>query len=300
MNYAEFERGFTAWAQAQADFRAAIVVGSRARIDPPPDEWSDLDLIVFTTDLEKYAADRGWLDRFGAVTIAVLEHSPRGDAEWLIVYDDGGKFDVLLAPVAGSGPIDTAPYDIVLVHGARALFDKSDPANRLNLNVSVTASLPSVAEFTEALNHTWLTALRAAKFIARGDLWRAKHACDSQLKAQVLTMLEWHTLAGDPQRRVWHDGRDIAQWADRLAVTALPGSFAAYNATDLRRALLATLDLYRWLSIETAQRSGFAFPTDTHQQVVQWLKSILPPCRTSHAPRSTHLEHSLLVSHVRD
>ncbi|CAG0971934.1 partial Aminoglycoside 6-adenylyltransferase, partial [Gammaproteobacteria bacterium] len=103
MTYAELEREFATWAQAQADMRAAIVVGSRARIDPPPDEWSDLDLIVFTTDMEKYAADRGWLDRFGPVTIAVLEHSRRGDAEWLIVYDNGCKFDVLLAPVKDSG-----------------------------------------------------------------------------------------------------------------------------------------------------------------------------------------------------
>jgi aminoglycoside 6-adenylyltransferase len=276
MIYAELERDFAAWAQAQPDLRAAMVVGSRARIDPPADEWSDLDLIVFTTDMEKYAADRRWLDQFGAVTIAVLEHSRRGDAEWLIVYENGGKFDVLLAPVNATGPIDTTPYDIVLIYGARVLFDKSDPANPVKIDVHVPIALPTAAEFSEALNVAWLTALRAAKFIARGDLWRAKFACDDQLKAQLLTMLEWHTLAGDAPRRVWHDGRNLTQWADRRAVMALPGSFAAYDATDLRRALFATLDVYRRLAIETAQRLGLEFPSDTHQQVVHWLKSILP------------------------
>jgi aminoglycoside 6-adenylyltransferase len=58
MNYTDLERNFTAWAYAQHDLRVAIIVGSRARSDPPPDIWSDLDLIVFTTDMEKYAADR--------------------------------------------------------------------------------------------------------------------------------------------------------------------------------------------------------------------------------------------------
>ncbi len=275
MTYAELETNFTAWAQAQADLRAAIVVGSRARSEPPPDDWSDLDLIVFTTDMAKYAADRSWLDQFGAVTIAVLEHSPRGDAEWLIVYDNGCKFDVLLAPVQVSGPIETAPYDIVLIYGARVLFDKSEPAHQLNVDVQVATARPSAAEFSAALNRAWLTALRAAKFSARGDLWRAKHACDTQLKAQVLTMLEWHTLAADPQRRVWHDGRDIAQWADRRAVMALPGSFAAYDALDLQRALLATLDVYRWVASETAQRLGLVFPAKTHAQVIGWLKAIV-------------------------
>ncbi len=276
MIYAELERDFAMWAQAQSDLRAAVVVGSRARIEPPPDEWSDLDLIVFTTDMEKYAADRSWLDQFGTVTVAVLEHSPRGDAEWLIVYENGGKFDVLFAPVNTTEPIDTTPYDVVLVYGVRVLFDKSAPDNRLNLNVAVDVSLPTEAEFSEALNSTWLTVLRAAKFIARGDLWRAKFACDSELKVQLLTMLEWHVLANDPQCRVWHDGRNIAKWADRRAVMALPGSFAAYDATDLRRTLFATLDVYRRLAIETAQRLGLAFPVDTHQRVVRWLNSILP------------------------
>jgi aminoglycoside 6-adenylyltransferase len=226
--------------------------------------------------MEKYAADRAWLDQFGTVTVAVLEHSRRGDAEWLIVYDDGCKFDVLLAPVVASGPIDTTPYDTVLVYGARLLFDKSEVADRLNLNVSVTATLPTAAEFSEALNHTWLTALRAAKFIARGDLWRAKHACDNELKAQVLTLLEWHALAADPSRRVWHDGRYIAQWADRRAVMALPGSFAAYNTIDLRRALWASLDLYRWVAIETAQRLGVDFPVEAYQQVAAWINASWP------------------------
>jgi aminoglycoside 6-adenylyltransferase len=276
MAYADLERDFRSWAYAQPDLRAAVIVGSRARLDPPPDDWSDLDLIVFTTAMDKYAADRSWLDHFGTAAIAVLERSRRGDAEWLIVYENGNKLDVLLAPVDASGPIDTAPYDIVLIYGARVLFDKSVPANRLNLDVHAHAASPTSADFAGALNATWLIALRAAKYIARGDLWRAKGVCDEQLKARLLTMLEWHALAGDPHRRVWHDGRNIAQWADRRAVMALPGCYAAYDATDLRRALYATLDLFHWVSIETAQRLGFAFPDDTHKLVMHWLGAMLP------------------------
>ncbi len=276
MNYPELEANFTAWAQAQVEMRAAVLIGSRARSDPPPDDWSDLDLIVFTTDMEKYAADRRWLEQFGAVTIAVLERSRRGDAEWLIVYEDGTKLDVLLAPVGASGPIETAPYDRVLIYGTRILFDKSSAAERLNLEVNVAPVLPTLDEFSAALNHAWLTALRAAKFIARGDLWRAKLACDSELKAQLLTMLEWHTLAHDPTRRVWHDGRHVAQWADRRAVMALPGIFAAYGQSDLRRALFATLDLYHRLASETAQRLGFDFPVAAQQHVMRWVQTHLP------------------------
>ncbi|HZY40449.1 MAG TPA: hypothetical protein VFF59_00455 [Anaerolineae bacterium] len=47
-----------------------------------------------------------------------------------------------------------------------------------------------------------------------------------------------------------------------------------YEAVDLRRALFATLDLYHWLAIETAQRLGLAYPAETQRQVAAWLKTV--------------------------
>ena len=38
----------------------------------------------------------------------------------------------------------------------------------------------------------------------------------------------------------------------RARIAELPGTFAAYDQADLRRALLATLHLYHWLAGETA------------------------------------------------
>ncbi len=46
---------FVKWAETRVDIRAAIVIGSRARVVEPADDWADLDVIVVTLDPEYYA-----------------------------------------------------------------------------------------------------------------------------------------------------------------------------------------------------------------------------------------------------
>jgi aminoglycoside 6-adenylyltransferase len=53
---------FLIWAKTQQDLRAAIILGSRATVDPPADAFSDLDLTLITTDPDRYLRDAGWLE----------------------------------------------------------------------------------------------------------------------------------------------------------------------------------------------------------------------------------------------
>jgi aminoglycoside 6-adenylyltransferase len=48
LTYDQIIERFLAWAQHQADIRAAVIIGSQARVDRPADRWSDLDLLVVT------------------------------------------------------------------------------------------------------------------------------------------------------------------------------------------------------------------------------------------------------------
>lgn len=276
LDYDALERDVARWAQAQPDIRAAVVVGSRARIDPPSDEWSDLDLIVFTSDMQTYAADNRWLASFGVIEIATLNYSRRGDAEWIVVFENGVKLDVLFAPIDPLGPIDTVAYDSVLQYGARVLFDKSAPELKRRFErAPLPAALPAADEFAQAVQQFGLDALRAAKFIRRGDLWRAHATLDCQLKSYLLKLLEWHALSVDPARRVWHDGRFIEQWADRRAAAALPQLSALHDAVDLRRALFAAIYLHRRLADEVAQRLGFDEAIARLPRLTGWIDAIL-------------------------
>jgi aminoglycoside 6-adenylyltransferase len=76
----------------------------------------------------------------------------------------------------------------------------------------------------------------------------------------LLRKIEWHTRASRGwDVDTWHDGRFLETWADPRAVQGLRDAFAAYNAADVRRALLSSLALFGWLAGETVERLGYAY-----------------------------------------
>jgi len=52
--YKALEARILAWAAAREDLLAGVVVGSCARMDGTADQWSDLDLILFTSSPQNY------------------------------------------------------------------------------------------------------------------------------------------------------------------------------------------------------------------------------------------------------
>ena len=76
-------------------------------------------------------------------------------------------------------------------------------------------------------------------------------------------MLEWHahTIHG-ADHDTWLRGRFLESWADPRAVQQLAGAFAHYDAADIWRAMAVTMDLFRWVSLETARLLGYPYLTD--------------------------------------
>src|SRR5262249_9165558 len=100
MTYDELETRIAAWAATQPSIRALIVIGSRARPDHPADRWSDLDMVLFSSDRDHYAADSEWLHLFGDAWLVYREMTGDGDSEWYALYEETGlKLDLLLQQV---------------------------------------------------------------------------------------------------------------------------------------------------------------------------------------------------------
>jgi aminoglycoside 6-adenylyltransferase len=279
--YARLERDFAAWAADRPDIRAGLVIGSRARTDHPADEWSDLDLLVFTADPARYTGEPVWLEQFGLIWVKVLNWIYGVDPEWLVVFDEGVKIDIAFTSIsegAVSLPavIATSRHVEVIRRGARVLLDKTSTGSASTIEVAPRAAnpLPTLAEFNAALNQTWLDVMRTAKFIKRRDLWRAKQSCDCLLKQHLLTLLEWQAQATGSGLDVWHDGRFLDEWSDGETVAALPATFATYDQADLWRALLATFDLYCSVAVKTALQLGQPYPANSSEQIAHWLHGL--------------------------
>ena len=295
----ELERRLVSWAAPRRDIRMMLVVGSRARLDDPADEWSDLDVGFTTTSPAPYLATTEWLDEIGEVWVAYAD--PQGVTRHVLF---AGGLDAGIAPLPHRAlralthmlklrarlpimfrllprpvreAIDRQVDEIAAYsrRGFRLLLDKDGlGASALALaQGSVPASVPSAEQFRAAVNEFWFLTVWNAKHLRRGELWAAKTvACDGRMKTLLLRMIEWHACAtrgGDYD--TWEDGRRLEEWADPRILDDLRATFAHYDNEDVWRASLATMSIFRTIATETAQRLDLPYPTSADARISDWV-----------------------------
>jgi aminoglycoside 6-adenylyltransferase len=273
---------FVQWAQTEDNIRAAIVIGSRARVDHPADEWSDLDMLIFADDPEPYWATTDWLHNVGNPWLTFVEPTPDGKGfERRVLFEGGLDVDFAPDPVAGlRHMLDHGfPPDVAdMVHrGVRFLVDKEGFAERLQgIQIDPPAHCPPTeSEFLNVVHDFWYHTVWTSKHLRRGELWWAKSCCDSYLKHLLRQMLEWHARASRGEGvDTWMRGRFLEEWADARAVASLPLVFAHYDAEDVWRALAATMELFRWLAVETADRLEYAYPQPGEARAVELVQGL--------------------------
>ncbi len=89
LSYKDIQKRIVTWASKISDIRAIDVYGSRAQPQTEPDEYSDLDLILFSTEQERYREKTDWLEDIAEVWLAVLDTTCAGDPEWFVLYEGG-------------------------------------------------------------------------------------------------------------------------------------------------------------------------------------------------------------------
>ncbi len=256
------------WAEREEGIHAVFVFGSQARRDNPADEWSDLDLLLLADEPQFYIETVDWLQQIGEQWVSFLERTPDGGFERRVLFEGGFDVDFIPESVDSFRKILAEGLPTILEdifrRGFRILVDKDGLAARITAVKRETAvpAPDSEAEYLAITNDFWYHTVWTAKHLRRGELWWAKSCCDSYLKKLLLSMLERHARAARGKEfDTWMRGRFLEEWADPRAVAALPQIFAHYDEPDVWRALLATMDLFRWLAVETAEYLGYAYPS---------------------------------------
>jgi aminoglycoside 6-adenylyltransferase len=268
----QLENRIIKWAESQANIRAILVVGSRARRDFPADEWSDLDLMVFATDFGSYLAHGDWLDNIGKVWINLPFQTGGGDPERLVLFDGGRKVDFVFLAVEGlQRMVESGTLGDVYHRGYYTLVDKDGLAGQL-IPPSFSPppyEKPSEHTFALTVDFFWYGAVYVARQIRRRNLWVVKFR-DWSMKEQLLRMLEWHARAGRGwDYDTWHDGHFLSQWTDPQTWNDLQGAFGRFDAVDSWQALLTTMGLFRRLATETASRLSYTYPTAVEECTTQ-------------------------------
>jgi aminoglycoside 6-adenylyltransferase len=303
--YEQLIERLVAWAETQPDIRAALIVGSRAREERPADEWSDLDVILVVAEPERYLTRTDWLENIGTPWITFIERTGTGDEkEHRVLFKGGLDVDFIPLPAKKWQPLvrllkarerfpqllsllprslskevkqGIAAFSDVARRGVKVLVDKNGIAESLLLAITEapTPDPPTQDEFLNLVNDFWSHAVWTAKKLRRGELWTAKGCSDSYMKWRLLRMIEWHACAKNSfEYDTWHGGRFLERWADPRIVEGLHDAFAHYDEDDLWRGLPATMDLFRWVAIETAARMGHTYPSAADEYATELVKGL--------------------------
>ena len=253
------------WAREREDVRAAVVVGSQARTEPPADRWSDLDVILVVDDPQPFVDDEAWVREFGAPVLTFVEPTGFGErVERRVLYEGGEDVDFPLLRASEWQALAELPAARLLVsRGHRVLYDELGLEPVLaGVRAPEPAPLPDDAALRELASDFWYHALWTARKLRRGEVYTALGGLDGYLKDRLVVLLGWHARAVDPDADTWHGGRFLERWADPGALAALERAFAHYDLRDAARALWETIDLWQAVEEETARRLGLDVPLD--------------------------------------
>lgn len=273
-SYEMLEARLAAWAVEQPAIRAILSIGSRAR--GTPDQWSDLDVLIFATEPQPYVDDPSWLNELGDLWLAYREDTGAGDPEWYALFAGGFKLDaVLLRVEEPTRSLDEILQAYAHWHaiqlGVDVLFDRLGTRRKIPPVPFTPENPPSEGEFTNTVNGALLASATVAKFVARGDYWRAQHWFAADLRVHLLTLMRWQSLG----KNTWYSGRFMDEWADPRVLAVIPQVFPALERASLQQSLLDTLDIFRWLGTEVAAKFSYAYPVEAHEKVVILVENAL-------------------------
>jgi hypothetical protein len=292
---------FVASCQAEPSVRGVILLGSAAQ-DGVVDPLADLDLMVITKRRRRLSSLE-WLELIDPQPLFSWTYqSPvGGETVRQAIYDGPLVVDIALVSSVQAFLLGLAvmglsrrPFlrrhlpasltrqlDVWLAitrRGTKVLVDKNGLANRMAVSVTqLSPRIPTQEAYLNTVHSFFGLTLWESKQLVRHELWMAVETVDQQVKQCLLTMIEWHAIATNPELDdTWYGGRRVHEWADPRWVTALRHTWPTYEVEGAWDALLGTLELFSNVAKETAQSLGFRYPVDGELRVRSWINARRP------------------------
>ncbi|MDQ0062514.1 aminoglycoside 6-adenylyltransferase [Paenibacillus harenae] len=275
ISYEMLEERIYDWGNLNSEIMTIYVMGSRARINKPFDEFSDLDVVIFASNPDYYFRTDEWLLDIGEVWTNFVFRTAGGDPEKLVLFDQALQVDFLFRHVSELESLienDRIPQGFQ--RGARILLDKTGRGQRLLPKNTAEFEVQPITEaaFLQVVNIFGFGCIYVAKQILRGEMWIA-YQRDEDCKQMLLQMIEWHAKSiHGSQYDTWHAGKFVDQWAEQGVIADLKQSFGGYDQNKSWEALIVTFELFNRLSSEVANTYGFTYPEQLVVNIRSWLK----------------------------
>lgn len=259
------------YGQTSELIKAEVLIGSQARQFNLADEYSDIDIIVFVTDIDYFINSDEWINYLGKHYISFVEKTVAGGMERRIIFENYLDVDLIFLNAEDLNRM----YEVseIVSRAYKILLDKGGFTNIIQdaAKALKVFSKPSEKEFQNLINEFWFHVIWAGKKVKRGELWVAINCVNGYMKAILLKMIEYysHALHGE-NYETWHNGRFIEQWAESWVVNEFHNIYAKYADKDIITALTATMVLFRKLSVETGNKWNYQYPDIGDKYAAEW------------------------------
>jgi len=274
--YSSFESKFTNWALDTDDIRAAFIVGSQVRESHKADAWSDMDIVIYAQNPKYYLENDNWIKDLGNVICSFAFITAGNDPERLTLFEGGWQVDFVIHSIENLQSIvlsKSIPNNFF--RGVKVIIDKDNVScNILPKKFHAPVNMPVTQEkFANTIQMFWFAAIYMAKQVLRNELWIVKMR-DWDLKILMLQIVEWHeqVLNGNDYD-TWHAGRFIHDWVNADIYKELYKVFAHFDRVDSWDGLLASISLFKTLSQEIEEKTGFTYSHEFESYAYSWIRS---------------------------
>lgn len=306
----------TEWATKNDDIVYAIVTGSRGRSEKQSDEYSDIDLVLFSKRTAHYDKKHDWLSEIGEVVLYFEEMVSGGIPTRRVYFSNGVGMDILFVPKKALSlacryvqikenkkPLlrlipssikrkfdrGISSFSYHIHRGYHSLVDKENCGEKLAFIESKfrykRESAFRINELETIVNKFWYKALHVAVKLYRRESFTAK-IDGGEMTWLVLSAIELHTkVTKGKDVETWHRGRYIDEWADPFIARKLNGVFGSYDLSDSWKSLLETTELFSEITQSIlSKRKDISF-SNPEPHARKWIKDIY--AKTEHSPYQT-------------
>jgi len=269
----DFIKWIKKWAKTNEDIRTVILHGSYAQ-KAKTDELSDVDLMLFTHHPGQFLDAQEGLQDFAPIWLANVQQE-QDVINQIIIFEGGLMVDIRIYPLKKLERIH-AKLPVELEPGYKVLVDKDRQARNLPKSSGKwpLQDKPTPADFQQAINTFWKDATMVAKYLKRGELWRAKHY-DWQLKQHLMKMMSWHARICRQQTNFSsHEGKHLHKWVDPETYIGLMSAFGRFYPADSWRALDETIKHFTRLSSEVAEVLEIDKHEDLTRKISGWIDTL--------------------------
>lgn len=266
------------WALENDDVMCVMCTGSHGnQVSEVADEFSDIDVVVFTKRIPFYLHNPGWApEALGPVAFEYIDDivAPGIPGVKKLFFENGVRVDMLFWEISAINfgyrylklkkvfPIVKWFPTIIrkMLENRFSYFPKYirrgfdtivDKRNLTHKGKYIEANHRYRNEpFTEkklqgVVGRFWTTAICMAIYISRKELFVAKIMGDRTMKLMLLHLIELYTrkLKG-PDYDMWADGRHMEDWAPPFITRRMKTIYGYYEADDAWRAMMETIDLF--------------------------------------------------------